>query len=108
MNKLCKTCKHALALIKMAFLCIGRMMKSQSGEKTVKQPGSGGTYLHRTWGITGFLSGKTPETARFFCERNGKRIILTPFGPGHCEQTTSCTVFNDKSVIKIFSRSGFE
>jgi hypothetical protein len=108
MNKLCKTCKHARTLIEMAFLCIRSAVRWPPVENSVKQPVYGGTSLHSPWGITGIFGGKTPYTARTFCERNGKRIIKPTSGSPAREQTDGCSVFNCKCVIKILSRSGID
>ena len=36
----------------------------------VKQSAGSGTHIHKRWGITGFLRGKTPHCIPVFCERN--------------------------------------
>jgi hypothetical protein len=100
MNKLWKTCKHARALIEMAFLCICLRVWRMARVKTVKQPEYGGTSLHNTSGITGFFSGKTPYCVRSFCERNENRMLIRVFTLYICEQRTGCPVLIVKTVIK--------
>jgi hypothetical protein len=73
----------------------------------VKQSKLGGTFLHGTWGITGFFGGKTPLSGQTFCERNENRIKFLGLAHPGREQRGGCSVFNNITVIKKFSRSVF-
>jgi hypothetical protein len=54
-NMQTRTCTHLNAIP----LCMSAV-SALHGQKFVKQSESGGTFLHKTWGITGFFGGKTP------------------------------------------------